>query len=58
MARLATVLALALALGGCQLLTNFVRPLADDPDADVGDVGTEDGGTEDGGDDAGVPGDG
>lgn len=42
-------LAFAVLLGGCQLLTNFVRPLVDDPiDADVGDGGADEG------DDAGV----
>jgi hypothetical protein len=41
--------ALALLLGGCQLLTNFVRPLADPPDAPVDDAGVEDAGTEDAG---------
>ena len=34
--------ALALLLGGCQLLTNFVRPLADPPDAPAEDAGPDD----------------
>lgn len=54
-------LALALLLGGCQLLTNFVRPLHDPPDApieDAGpdaevDAGTDDAPTEDAAEDTG-----
>lgn len=39
MRRLALVLAVL--LGGCQLLTNFVRPLHDPPDAPVEDAGPD-----------------
>ena len=40
--RVAVLIALALSLGGCQLLTNFVRPLVDDPiDAELPDAGTD-----------------
>lgn len=37
----ALVVALALLLGGCQLLTNFVRPIHDPPDAPVEDAGED-----------------
>jgi hypothetical protein len=48
--RAVVLLTFAMFLGGCQLLTNFVRPLVDDPvDAAVPDGGTEDAGTEDAG---------
>lgn len=38
--RAVVLLLLGLAVSGCQLLTNFVRPLVDDPDA--GDASIED----------------
>lgn len=52
MRRAATALC-ALLLGGCQLLTNFVRPLVDPPDAPAEDAGPEDAPSEDAGQDAG-----
>jgi len=40
--RVVVLIAFALTLNSCQLLTNFVRPLVDDPiDAEMPDAGTE-----------------
>ena len=51
--RSAALALLGLLLGGCQLLTNFVRPLADPPDAPAEDAGPEDAPGEDTGHDGG-----